>query len=110
MSAYLICMVRVDDVDTYKKYTARTPALIEKHGGRFLVRGGAVEAIEGEPFHDRLVVLEFPSKEAVHEFYQSPEYQEVLKIRHASSNSRFLLAEGTPKGVASPDDRVVQSG
>jgi len=65
MSAYLICMVRVDDVETYKKYTARTPALIEKYGGRFLVRGGAVTAFEGAPFNDRLVVLEFPAKEAV---------------------------------------------
>jgi uncharacterized protein (DUF1330 family) len=109
MRAYLICMVRVDDVDTYKKYTAQTPALIEKHGGRFLVRGGAVEAIEGEPFHDRLVVLEFPSKEAVHKFYGSPEYQEVLKIRRASSASRFLLAEGTPEGVVAPNDQVIRS-
>lgn len=110
MRAYLICMVRVDDVDTYKKYTARTPALIEKYGGRFVVRGGAVEAIEGPPFSDRLVVLEFPSKEAVHRFYGSPEYQEVLQIRRASSESRFLLAEGVPEGVVAPSDQVVRSG
>lgn len=110
MSAYLICMVRVDDAETYKKYTAQTPALIEKYGGRFLVRGGNVTAIEGAPFKDRLVVLEFPSKEAVERFYRSPEYREVMKIRHASSKSRFLLAEGTPEGVAAPDDRVVPSG
>ena len=109
MSAYLICMVRVDDVETYKKYTARTPALIEKYGGRFLVRGGAVTAFEGATFNDRLVVLEFPAKEAVEKFYRSSEYQEVMKIRHACSESRFLLAEGTPAGVAAPDDRVVSS-
>jgi uncharacterized protein (DUF1330 family) len=110
VSAYLICMVRVDDVETYKKYTARTPALIEKYGGRFLVRGGAVEAIEGAPFNDRLVVLEFSSKEAAHRFYNSPEYQEILSLRHKSSESRFLLAEGAPQGVVAPNDQVVQSG
>jgi uncharacterized protein (DUF1330 family) len=109
MSAYLIAMVRVDDVETYKKYTAQTPALIEKYGGRFLVRGGAVTTLEGEPFKDRLVVLEFPSKEAIEKFYGSPEYQEVMKFRHASSESRFLVAEGTPPGLAAPDDRVVGS-
>jgi uncharacterized protein (DUF1330 family) len=103
-------MVRVDDVETYKKYTARTPALIQKYGGRFLVRGGEVEAIEGEPFKDRLVVLEFSSKEAAHRFYESPEYQEIIKLRHNSSESRFLLAEGTPEGVVAPSDQVVQSG
>lgn len=110
MSAYLICMVRVDDVETYKKYTAQTPALIQKFGGRFLVRGGAVEAIEGAPFKDRLVVLEFPSKDAAHRFYDSPEYQEVIQLRHESSESRFLLAEGTPEGVVAPGDQVVPSG
>ena len=110
MSAYLICMVRVDDVETYKKYTARTPALIQKYGGRFLVRGGAVEAIEGAPFKDRLVVLEFASKEAARRFYNSPEYQEIIGHRHQSSESRFLLAEGTPDGEAAPNDQVVLSG
>jgi uncharacterized protein (DUF1330 family) len=103
-------MVRVDDVDTYRKYTARTPELIQKYGGRFLVRGGVVEAIEGAPFKDRLVVLEFPSKDAAHRFYRSPEYQEIIGLRHKSSESRFLLAEGTPEGVGAPSDQVVPSG
>jgi uncharacterized protein (DUF1330 family) len=103
-------MVRVDDADTYKKYTARTPALIQKYGGRFLVRGGVVEAIEGAPFKDRLVVLEFPSKAAAHRFYDSPEYQEIIQVRHRSAESRFLLADGVPEGVVAPNDQVVPSG
>lgn len=110
MSAYLVCMVRVDDPETYRKYTARTPALIAKHGGRFLVRGGDVETIEGPAFQDRLVVLEFPSKEAVRTFYRSPEYQEVMQHRTAASQATFLLADGVPKGLAAPDDKVVRSG
>jgi len=110
MSVYLVCMVRVDDAETYRKYTAQTPALINKHGGRFLVRGGAVETIEGPEFNDRLVILEFPSKEAVKTFYGSPEYQEVMKFRIASSDATFLLAEGTPADQVAPDDKVVNSG
>ena len=109
MSAFLVCMVRVDDPERYKKYTAETPAIIHKHGGRFVVRGGTVEAIEGAEFGDRLVVVEFPSKEAAKTFYNSPEYQEIIGHRHASSESRFLLADGVPEGVVAPDDQVVKS-
>lgn len=109
MSAYLVCMVRVDDPERYKQYTAKTPALIQKYGGRFVVRGGPVEAVEGPEFGDRLVIVEFPSKEAAKKFYDSPEYQEVMTHRTASAESRFLLAEGVPEGVVAPDDKVVKS-
>jgi uncharacterized protein (DUF1330 family) len=109
MSVYLVCTVRVDDPETYKKYTAKTPAIIAKHGGRFLVRGGPVETVEGKPFNDRLVILEFPSADAVKTFYASPEYREVMEFRTASSEATFLLAEGVPEGVAAPDDKVVKS-
>lgn len=109
MSVYLVCDVQVDDPETYKKYTAHTPAIIQKYGGRFLVRGGAVAAIEGPAYTNRLVILEFPDKEAVTTFYNSPEYQEVIGYRHAASEARFLLAEGVPEGVVAPDAKVVKS-
>ena len=110
MSAYLICTVRVDDPETYKLYTAQTPALIARHGGRFLVRGGPVETLEGPAFGDRLVVIEFPSVEAAKALYESPEYQAAMVHRHASSEATFLLAEGAPEGDAAPNDKVVKSG
>lgn len=109
MSAYLVCMVRVDDPERYRQYTAKTPALIQKYGGRFVVRGGPVEAIEGPEFGDRLVIVEFPSKEAAKKFYDSPEYREAMTHRTASAESRFFLAEGVPEGVVAPDDQVVES-
>lgn len=109
MSVYLVCMVRVDDPETYKLYTAHTPGIIAKHGGKFLVRGGDVETIEGGEFKDRLVVLEFPSREAVKTFYASPEYQKIKKHRTDSSEATFLLADGVADG-ASPDAKVVASG
>ena len=110
MTAYLIATVRVDDPETYKKYTAQTPALVEKYGGKFIVRGGDVEALEGPAFDRRMVILEFPSKEVVRTFYKSPEYQEVAKIRHAAAESSFLLVDGVPDGVAAPDAQVTKSG
>lgn len=110
MSAFLVCMVQVDDPDTYKEYTAETPAIIKAHGGKFLVRGGDVEAIEGEPFNDRLVVVEFPSKEAARTFYKSDDYQRVIGFRHSSSKAQFLLADGVATGTDAPNDKVVISG
>ena len=60
MPAYVVAMIDVHDPETYRKYTARTPATLKKHGGRFVTRGGAVTALEGEGFDGRMVILEFP--------------------------------------------------
>jgi uncharacterized protein (DUF1330 family) len=95
MSAYLIAQIRVRDWEAYKQYTARTPAIIAKHGGRFLVRGGETEILEGEVTGRRIVVLEFPSMDAARAFYRSPEYQEVKRIRTAASDAQFLIVQGT---------------
>ncbi|MGA7824981.1 MAG: DUF1330 domain-containing protein [Steroidobacteraceae bacterium] len=94
MSAYLLAQIQVHDWDTYKQYTARTPAIIAKHGGRFLVRGGETEVLEGEGAGRRVVVLEFPSMVAARAFYQSPEYQEVKRIRTSGSDAQFLIVQG----------------
>ena len=109
MPAYLVAMVRVDDPDTYKEYTARTPGIIANYGGRFLVRGGPVEALEGAAFKERLVIVEFPSMEVAQSFYNSPEYQEAMPFRVASSDSVILLAHGVPEDQKSPDDQVVKT-
>lgn len=95
MAAYLIAQIRVHDWEAYKRYTARTPAIIAKHGGRFLVRGGDTEILEGEATGGRIVVLEFPSMDAARAFYRSPEYQEVKSIRTAASDAQFLIVQGT---------------
>jgi uncharacterized protein (DUF1330 family) len=95
MSAYLLAQIEVHDWDTYKQYTARTPAIIARHGGRFLVRGGETEILEGEGAGRRIVVLEFPSMEAARAFYQSPEYQEAKRIRASCSDGQFLIVQGS---------------
>jgi len=94
MSAYAVVMVKVNDPETYRKYTAQTPQIVNKYGGRFLSRGGEVDTIEGEQFNDRLVILEFPTKQAIHDMFSDPEYKAAAEYRMASSEARILAIDG----------------
>ena len=94
MSAYVIGKVKVNDPDTYKKYTAKTPDIIKRHGGKFLVRGGDVQCYEGEQFSDRIVVIEFPNQQAVQSWYNDPDYQQAMVYRHAASQGQLLVVDG----------------
>ena len=92
--AYLIGEVEVHDPEQYAKYTAKTPDAIAKHGGKFIVRGGAWDALEGEAPKGRVVVIEFPSLDAARAFYQSDDYQPLIPIRQSASEGRLFLVEG----------------
>jgi uncharacterized protein (DUF1330 family) len=94
MPAYLIAEIQVRDAATYGEYTARTPSIIAKFGGRFIVRGGAVQTLEGESRHPRIVIVEFPSVQAARAFYDSPEYQAAKDIRTSASDARFRIVAG----------------
>lgn len=95
MPAYIVASVDVKDPEGYSAYSAQVPATLERFGGRFIVRGGELEVLEGgEWFTPRLVVLEFPSREAAADWYRSEEYQRILPIRHATSTGRLVLAGG----------------
>jgi uncharacterized protein (DUF1330 family) len=93
MVAYLIAQVEVTDPATYERYRPLAAASIAKHGGKYVVRGGKTEQLEG-PEPSRVVVLEFPSMAAAREFYFSPDYTEARKLREASSNSKLFIVEG----------------
>lgn len=94
MPAYLIAQVRVRDMETYKQYAARSPAVIAAYGGRILARGPAAEVLEGKRAGLRVVIVEFPSIEAAGKFHRSPEYQEIRKIRAAVSEADVLIVDG----------------
>ena len=94
MAAYIIAEVEVTDPETYQSYRAQTPDVVARYGGRFLVRGGATETLEGEGQPGRMVVLEFPDLAAARRFYASPEYQAIIGIRHQAATSRLILVEG----------------
>ena len=91
--AYWIGRVDVHDEEGYKPYAAANAAIFKKFGGRFVVRGGKYEAPEGKA-RSRNVVIEFPDYAAARACYDSPEYQDNMKIRQAHSTAEILIIEG----------------
>ena len=94
MPAYVIAEVEVTNPAGYEAYRPLAGASIAQYGGKFVVRGGKAELIEGSPEPSRVVVIEFSDMDAAKRWYNSPEYQDALKIRLANSRGRVILAEG----------------
>ncbi len=94
MPAYLIAEIDVTDPKAYEEYKKIAPGVIAKFGGKYLVRGGAVEAREGNWTPKRLVVLEFPSMDRARAFHGSPEYAPALAMRGKAAKSKVILVEG----------------
>ena len=94
MRAYVLAEIEVTNPEGYKGYTAVVGESIAKHGGRFLVRGGTTQGLEGEWPARRRVILEFPSVEAAKTWWDSPEYAKPRELRRANSSGRLLLLEG----------------
>jgi uncharacterized protein (DUF1330 family) len=84
MAAYLIVQIKTTREEAWPEYRKRVSELFAKHGGRYLVRGGQVEALEGQYDGQRLVVFEFPSMEAIHTVWNSDEYVPVKKLREGA--------------------------
>jgi uncharacterized protein (DUF1330 family) len=93
MTAYVIAEVDVRDAELYREYAKLTPGSITRHGGRFLVRGGATEALEGAP-PKRIVVLEFADRAAAARWYHSADYSEARAIREKAAVSRLFIVDG----------------
>ncbi|MFZ2006265.1 MAG: DUF1330 domain-containing protein [Stellaceae bacterium] len=94
MPAYIIAEVEVTNPAGYEAYRPLAGASIAQYGGKFVVRGGKAELVEGTQEPARLVVIEFADTAAAKRWYNSPEYQQALKIRLANSTGRVLLVEG----------------
>jgi uncharacterized protein (DUF1330 family) len=95
MAAYfLVDIEEITDAEAYEGYKKGVLATVEQYGGRFLVRGGAYEVMEGEWKSDRLVVLEFADKEHFKAWYDSPEYSRLKTIRFGASRSRAVVIQG----------------
>jgi uncharacterized protein (DUF1330 family) len=94
MPAYIIAEVEVTNPTGYEAYRPLAGASIAQYGGRFVVRGGKAELVEGTQEPARIVVIEFADTATAKRWYNSPEYQEALKIRLANSKGRVLLVEG----------------
>jgi len=94
MSAYVLVDVDVTDPERYDDYRPLAAASVEQYGGRYVVRGGASEVLEGERVPGRLVVLEFPDADAARRWYDSPEYRAARGVREGASVGSFVLVDG----------------
>ena len=94
MAGYMIADVTVTDPEGFEEYRKLVSATIETYGGRYVVRGGATETVEGDWNPSRLVVLEFDSVEQAKAWYYSEEYAGPKKMRHDSATTNAIFAEG----------------
>ena len=94
MAAYVIASIEVTDPETYAEYRAQVLPTVERYGGRFLVRGGNSEILEGSWQPQRVVVLEFPDADAARRWHSSDEYRPLIELRQRASNGNLLLVEG----------------
>jgi uncharacterized protein (DUF1330 family) len=94
MKAYLVLDLTVNDFAGFRKYIAEIPAHIARHGGRYIVQGVQPTTIEGDWHPQRMVILEFPARERAEAFLGDPDIQDLFRIRHTTTTSKLVLAEG----------------
>lgn len=94
MSTYLIVENEITNPGAYDEYRRQVVPLLSRFGGRFLVRGGAISRLEGDWKPRRLVIVEFPSMDALQAFYHSTEYAPMRALRQSASTGNVIVAEG----------------
>jgi uncharacterized protein (DUF1330 family) len=100
MKGYVIAQVEVQDPARYADYVKLTPGTIAPFGGRFIVRGGRAERLEGDIPVNRVVILEFPSYDHAKAWYESEGYRVAMAIRRSASKGTLILVEGVePAGA-----------
>lgn len=94
MAAYLVVEVEVRDAERYEDYKRMVPASLAAFGGKFIVRGGRAECLEGEWAPGRVVILEVPSAERAKAWWASAEYAEAKALRQATARTKMIIVEG----------------
>jgi len=94
MAAYVVGEIEVTDPAAYEEYRKQVAAVNAKYNGRFLVRGGKVESLEGGWSPKRFVIVEFPSMEQAQKWYRSAEYGPLIKLRQKASKGKLIIVEG----------------
>jgi uncharacterized protein (DUF1330 family) len=94
--AYAIGRLQIRDRSWVSEYGPKVSELVTKHGGRYIVRGGVMERLEGSgPLPSSIVVIEFPSMDAARAWYRDPAYAPMITLRQTGSDLDFVLVEGT---------------
>lgn len=101
MPAYVIVDIVINDSEKYEKYRTLAPPTIAAYGGRYLVRGGRAQLLEGNRQPNRVAMLEFPTLDRAREWWNSPEYAPAKALRQESADAEMIVVEGLV-----PADRV----
>ena len=94
MTAYLVVTETVTNQTMFEEYRKEVPATLAPFGGQFAVRGGNLTVVEGAWPHPRLVIIEFPSRQAAEDWYKSEAYQKVIGLRLKSTISNMVIVDG----------------
>jgi uncharacterized protein (DUF1330 family) len=94
MTAYIISDVSVRSADAFQTYRTRAAASIKRYGGRYLVRGGRIEQLEGSWAPRNIIIIEFPDLDTARAWYRSPEYASALEVRDQALSRNLILADG----------------
>ena len=94
MAAYVVVEVDVQDAERYETYKRMVPPTLSAYGGRFIVRGGEAETLEGVWSPGRVVIVEVPSVERAKAWWSSEEYAEAKALRQATAHSRMIVVAG----------------
>jgi uncharacterized protein (DUF1330 family) len=94
MAGYIIAELEVTDPEKFEEYRKLVPETIAAYGGKYVVRGGTLETLEGEWNPKRLVILEFESCERAKAWLNSEEYAPARKMRWESANTNVIVVEG----------------
>ena len=104
MPAYLIANIKVTDPVRFGEYRDKVAPMIARFGGRYLIRGGEVTPVEGDPRLERVVVLEFPSMEKLRAFYDSADYAPLIALRQSAAEGTVALVEGYAEPPVGPPE------
>lgn len=96
MPAYVVVEIEVTDPVTYEEYKRLAPPSIAQYGGRYIIRGGKTETLEGDWSPKRFVMLQFDSVQRAKDWWSSPEYAEAKALRQRSAKTRMVLVDGLP--------------
>ena len=94
MAAYVIVEIDILDPERYEEYKKLAGATVEKYGGKYIVRGGGTEVLEGDWNPKRIVVLQFDSMQRAKDWLNCEDYREPRKMRHRTAKTNMILVEG----------------
>ena len=94
MAAYFIAELEINDPAGFEEYRTLVAPLVDKYEGKYVVRGGAIETIEGDWSPKRMVIIEFENVDKAKAWHDSDEYRPVMEMRHMSAVTNAIIVQG----------------